>query len=246
MPDESTGSSIVTVINYSDRIDANSVATTITSTTEHTSPIDNYNRRSEIFEPTQRNTDNNTTTNAIETSIKKCIQATKSLSIQSNDSPAASPPNSSTLNAIANDNYYMGSGTKNKQCKNQFLNEPCRFIIITYVYTNLECFFFNFWPQRKKTKCYENFVMIYLCHCFNVIYLSISWLNSIEEKKCKQFNDCRMHKVCFFSKFITGLCIYLYIHANTYILAHTHPPTIQTIRYTSTQLIQNNRKYNIN
>lgn len=104
IPDESTGSSIVTIINYSDRIDANNASTI---TTDRTSPSDNshINRHSGTFEqhsqkPQQRN-DNNT--NAIEVSIQKCIRATKSLSL-SNDSPAASP--------IDSDKNYMGSGTK--------------------------------------------------------------------------------------------------------------------------------------
>lgn len=117
IPDESTGSSIVTVINYSDRTDANNATKT---PTEHKSARDNYNRRSGTFESNQQN-DNNT--NAIESSINKCIQATKSLSIQSNESPAASPPQSSTLNTIGvGDRNYMGSGTKyiKTECKINF------------------------------------------------------------------------------------------------------------------------------
>lgn len=137
-PDESTGSSIVTVIKYCDRIDANNAMTattptTTTPTTEHTSARDNFSRRSGTFEQCQPN-DNNT--NAIELSINKCIQATKSLSLQSNESPVSSSPppsQSPTLNAIGSDKNHLGSGTKYTQRKNQFLNEnrePCRIIII--------------------------------------------------------------------------------------------------------------------
>lgn len=118
----------MTVINYSDRIDANNATKT---PTEHKSARDNYNRRSGTFERNQQN-DNNT--NAIESSINKCIQATKSLSIQSNESPAASPPQSSTLNTIGvGDRNYMGSGTKyikKTECKNQFLHEPSRILLL--------------------------------------------------------------------------------------------------------------------
>lgn len=142
IPDESTGSSIVTVINYGDRNDAN-----VTTQMEHASATDNCNRNSgRIFGREQRN-DNN----AIETSIRKCIQATKSLSIQSNESPAASPPKSVTLNAIASDKYYMGSGTKIKKCKTQFFNEPSRIIIVISV-------LFLFFGQNTKI-----FNMYYVC-----------------------------------------------------------------------------------
>lgn len=144
IPDESTGSSIVTVINSSDRIDANNATKT---PTEHKSARDNCNRRSGTFEHSQQ-IDNNT--NAIESSINKCIQATKSLSIQSNESPAASPPQSSTLNTIGvGDKNYMGSGTKyiRTKCKNQFLHEPSRILLLLQI---SDFFNYLFWPQNYR------------------------------------------------------------------------------------------------
>lgn len=102
-----------------------STTTTAAHTSTNARDNNNVNRRSGSFESNQhRIADNNNTTSAIEASINKCIQATKSLSIQSNDeSPPASlsspppPSQSSTLNAIGSDKNHMGSGTKYKKQK---------------------------------------------------------------------------------------------------------------------------------
>lgn len=172
IPDESTGSSVVTVINYGDRIDANTAKAmaTITITTEHTSTRDNSSHRSGTFIESSQQNDN--ITDAIESSIVKCIQATKSLSIQSNESPPASssltlpplpppPPllpspsssQSSTHNTIGSDKNQMGSGTKYKQCKNQFLNENHVVFVIKLfiiIILKLVCFFFFKFFGHKK------------------------------------------------------------------------------------------------